>query len=948
MDVWLSFALLGLGTGAMYAAIGLGVVVVYRGSGVINFATSAIAIWGAFVCDEIRRTGDLVLPVILVPDRIPVGRHVVTAVVLGVASVAVLAGLISALAVRRLATAPVLARVIVTLGVMIVFLGLIPLKFGTAARVPASILPNDRWEIGSVTVPVDRLLLAILVLALALGLRVWFRRSRTGLAVSAASENEQAVAFAGYSPSRLGMVVWVLGLSLTSVVLILASPTRNLDVTIATLMIAPALAVALLGGMRSVVGVTAAGLGLGALQSCLTHATAQDWFPEWGRQGINDAVPFIVVVSVLFLLGKALPERGASRSDPLPPVVIPTVTAARVAALTALGVVVIAATSGGYRFGVITTLISIVIAASLVLLTGMVGQISVAQAALAGAAGFVLSRLGTGVPFPLNVLLASCAAAVLGVLIGVPALRIRGAQLAVVTLAAAVAIEQLVFRNPAISPLGGNVIAAPTLFGLDLSVRDGDNTATFRFGVLVLVIVVLAMVAVANLMRSATGRRLLAVRSNERAGASLGVDVSIVKLTVFAASSFLAGLGGALIGLSREQLSPNSFGVVAGLSILAFAYLGGITSISGAVLAGTFAPLGIGYVISSRLITPHLEGFRDYYSMLGGLGLVVSAVANPMGMAGAMRVKREEKRRRRLARGPGRVARLALPLTMVWERRQAASQVAAATAAAPAANTAPPPLPAAPGRALEVRGMTVRYGGVRAVGDVSLTVPPGRIVGLIGPNGAGKTSLIDGVTGYVPAAGTVRIGETDLSGLRPHERVVHGVVRTWQSVELFDELTVRQNVMVGAERTRSVVRSALLDVVRPTRATNTAAVDAALELMGLRDVEDRHPSELSLGRQKLLGVARALAMSPSIVLMDEPAAGLDSHESAVFGQTLRTIAATGIGILLVDHDMDLVFDVCDDVYVMDFGELLASGAPAQVRGDERVIEAYLGVPVVHA
>jgi branched-chain amino acid transport system permease protein len=218
-------------------------------------------------------------------------------------------------------------------------------------------------------------------------------------------------------------------------------------------------------------------------------------------------------------------------------------------------------------------------------------------------------------------------ATALGIIVSIPALRIRGVPLAVVTLAAGVAIEHLVFRNPKLSPSGGNLIPDPTLFGIDLGVRQGAATARWQFGLLVLAVLVLACVGVAALTRSSVGRVLLAVRSNERAAASVGVDVAGAKLVAFAISSFLAGIGGALIGCSRGQLSPESFGVPVSLSLLAFAYLGGITSIGGALLAGTFAPLGIGYVAVDR--TLHLG---RHYLLASGVLLVATAVLNPSGI----------------------------------------------------------------------------------------------------------------------------------------------------------------------------------------------------------------------------------------------------------------------------------------------------------------------------
>jgi branched-chain amino acid transport system ATP-binding protein len=242
---------------------------------------------------------------------------------------------------------------------------------------------------------------------------------------------------------------------------------------------------------------------------------------------------------------------------------------------------------------------------------------------------------------------------------------------------------------------------------------------------------------------------------------------------------------------------------------------------------------------------------------------------------------------------------------------------------------------------LKVDALRVAYGGVTAVDDVDLTVEAGKVVGLIGPNGAGKTSTIDALTGYhAPAKGTVSFDGEDITRLRPHLRARRGLARTWQSVELFDDLTVEENLLVASQRMG--VLKALRDLLLPIGETSRQDVDWALELCGLTDVADRSPTELSHGRRKLVGVARALAQRPRLVLMDEPAAGLDTDESAELGQHVRALPEAGVTVLLVDHDMGLVLSVCDEVVVLDFGRVIARGTPEQIRNDDAVIAAYLG------
>src|SRR5918994_97751 len=633
----LLFLIVGLGAGAAYAAIGMAVVTTYRGTGVINIAQGAMAMWAAFVYDELRRQGDLVLPVRVVP--------------------------------RPRRRAPPLAKVVASVGVAITLQALVVLRFGTGRRAVPPALPDDPVRIGALSFSRDRIWFAALVVAIAVMLWAYGRFTRAGLATRAAAESERGAILLGYSPDRLAAATWVLAAVVGGTVAVFVSPSVGLEPASWTLMVVPGLACALLGRLTSVGVACAAGLALGAVESEITLLSARTWWPDWATVGVAESVPLLVIVAALFLLGPRLPARGSATVDPLPPVPRPRVQAPVVGALVAAGVGALLLTEGSYRFGLITSMIVALMALSLVVLTGLVGQISLAQAAFAGSAGFALSKVGTGLPFPLPLLVAALAATALGLLVAVPALRVRGVQLAVVTLAAGVAIENFVFENPKLTPTTGNIIPDPRLLGLDLGVRRGAEVARWQFGILVLLVLTLAALAVANLIRSGTGRALLAVRSNERAAASLGVDVAAAKLVAFGMSAFLAGLGGALIGYSRGQLSADSFGVSVSLTLLAFAYLGGITSVGGALVAGTLAPLGIGYVVLDRT-----TDIGEHYLLASGILLVATAVLNPGGIAGTVRSRMTG---RRPPSGRGRAAH-----TTTSDRR-AGAQPAPVTAGAP-------------------------------------------------------------------------------------------------------------------------------------------------------------------------------------------------------------------------------------------------------------------------
>ena len=405
------------------------------------------------------------------------------------------------------------------------------------------------------------------------------------------------------------------------------------------------------------------------------------------------------------------------------------------------------------------------------------------------------------------------------------------------------------------------------------------------------------------------------------------------KLVAFGIASFIAGLGGSLIGYSRGQLSADSFTALVGLTLLAFAYLGGISSVAGALVAGTLAPLGIGYVILDRLFD-----MGNSYGVFAGFTLVLTAILNQDGIVGAMR-------------------------DTIGARRRPLPGIGAPGGAAPAAATRPWSVSSQPaslpasrlhGRAcrrlrrdsdlvFEATGVTVRFGGVVANDDIDVRVHRGEIVGLIGPNGAGKTTFIDAVTGFVPAAGELSFGGRDISALAPHLRARSGLVRTWQSVELFSDLTVGENLAVTLDR--AAASDVFRDLFRPYRRSDADKVAAVLGLLGLADHADRSPGDLSLGEQKLVGVARSLASAPELIMLDEPAAGLDSTESKHFGDRLLDVADSGVAVILIDHDMGLVLEVCDYIYVLDFGRLIAEGTADDIRRDPVVITAYLGAEV---
>jgi ABC-type branched-subunit amino acid transport system ATPase component len=405
-------------------------------------------------------------------------------------------------------------------------------------------------------------------------------------------------------------------------------------------------------------------------------------------------------------------------------------------------------------------------------------------------------------------------------------------------------------------------------------------------------------VGVAKLRTSRIGLQMLAVRANERSAAGAGVDVIRVKIVAFAIASFIAGLGGALIGyLQATGLTGQPFDALQGLAIFTCAYLAGITSVSGGLFTGLIAAGGLLAYVSSTWI--HLGG--QWYAVLSGIALVLTVILNPEGTTGQIHAFLE---RRRHGATPPVPRAIPEDVTLTPEPPRVGGDVV-----------------------LAANSVSVSYGGFAAVRDVALTVQSGTIVGLIGPNGAGKTTLLDALSGFTRSTGIVTLNRQEISQLSAHQRVRAGLGRTFQRTELYEDLSVVENILVGAAAARG---------------RDARTVQDVLALLDLSEYAERPVSELSQGRRQLVSIARALIGNPEVLLLDEPAGGLDSHESQWLGMRLRAIRDSGVTILIIDHDMHLVLNLCDRIYVLNFGEVIAGGTPTEIRADARVAAAYLG------
>lgn len=630
----------------MVASLALGLVLSHRTSGVVNFAHAALGMYIAFFFFEFKGTGDVVLPIIGLPDRIHLlPRPTLFSALFITMIFAALVGLaVYGLVFRPLRHAPALARVVASLGLFLYVSEIARLRFpiaGSAVVSRAKILPEDPVHLLGTSVSQNRLLLAGLVIAVTLALGAMFRFTRLGLATRAAAANEKGALLTGISPDRIAAVSWALASMLAGFAVILIEPIAGLNTLTTALLVVPALAAALLGGLESFAMATAGGLGIGMIQSLILGYAVRPtttWIPDWlPTTGLQQLVPVLVIIGALVWRGDALPDRAAITQRRLPPSPTPRNIVAWTVVLMGICTVGLLTFSAAYRQALIVSLVFALLALSVVVVTGYVGQISLAQLAFAGVAGFAVIKLADHhVGFIFAAPLAAIVATIIGVVVGLPATRVRGMSLAVATLAMAVAIEELVLASRPFSggPTGSSA-PRPYFLNIDIgiSARGSDN---FRpaFGFTAMIILALCCLGVANLRRNRTGLRWLAVRANERAAAAAGIDVTRAKLGAFAVSSFLAGMAGVLTAFSATTLSPSSFMVIGALVAVALTYLAGVSSIGGALLAGGLAQAG--------LITTVMNGFTEdragnYVFAISGISLIVTAITTPEGITGAVR-----------------------------------------------------------------------------------------------------------------------------------------------------------------------------------------------------------------------------------------------------------------------------------------------------------------------
>ncbi len=895
MEEVIRFALLGLGIGATYALASQGLIIIYRGSGVLNFALGAIGMAGAYVWWELTANQDWAF---------------LPALVAGVICAALIGALVHLLIMRPLRHSAPLVRVIATLGVLITIQAIAVLRYTATAKFVPADLPTDIINIsGSIVISADRLILLGIAVVLTLGLWLFYRYTRFGLGTAAVAESERSASALGLSPDRIATLNWALGCGLAGLAAILIVPIVTLQPAVLTNLVLAATAAALVAGFRSFPIALVAGLVIGIAQTEVTRYVDQT--------GVGTAVPFVLIVLWLVVRGQALPLRDYLLQK-LPTIGTGQIHKSGLAIGAIVGVVLLSIMSPIWIDAITVTICVAVILLSIVLLTGYTGQLSLAQYAFAGFGAYVGGRLlaTTDIPFLLGCLAGIAATIPLGVLFGLPAVRTRGINLAIVTLGLGTALELVLFSNTDFTGgFGGTQIGDPMLFGWDINAASHPT----RYGLIALACLLVATLVVGNIRRGRTGRRLIAVRTNERAAAALGISVPGAKLYAFAVAAAIAGLGGILIAFRTPSISFVQFDSFTSITMVAYAMIGGLGYLFGPVIGATLAP----GAFSERLLNEIDAGIGKYIPLIGGVALILLLLLNQNGIVKEQIVQLAYLRKKLSGIMPFLAVRPKPPRELPKPSASHDKKVAAKT--------------------LEVSGLTVKYGGTVAVDDVSLTVKPGQVLGLIGPNGAGKTSLIDAVTGFTKASpgAVLRLEGEDISRWSATKRARAGMGRSFQSLELFEDSTVLENLRAASDPRD--LGSYLRDLLWPV---DVPLPDRVLATIGEFELEadlDHSVEDLPYGRRRLLAMARAVATESSVLLLDEPAAGLGDAETAELAHLVKRLAADwGIAVLLVEHDMNFVMSVCDELVVLDFGRKIAAGPPAAIRNDPAVIAAYLG------
>lgn len=893
MTALLAAVVVGLATGSIYSLVGLGVVLTYKTSGIFNLAHGALATASAYAFYWLHFEHEVAWPIAVV----------VSVLVLGVAF---------GLAFERLANglqgAALASRIVATVGVLLVIQAVCVLIFGNSPLSVGAFLPVGHVTVFNVVVTYDKIIIVVVALVATAGLYAFFRRTRLGKSMRAVVDNPQLLDLAGTNPVRVRRVSWMIGCVFATLCgPLLVQLLGRVDPGTLTALVVQAFAAAALGSFTSLPLTYAGGLLIGVVAAVAqNYAGGSDGL----LGGLPTAMPFVILFVLMLVMPRArLALRGlVPRKTQVRRWMAPVRVQLAGMLLTVAFFATVPAWAGFQVSAWTTALTYVILFLALGVLVRMAGQVSLCHATFAAIGAVAFSKLATtglGIPWLLALILAGLVAVPVGALLAIPAMRLSGVFLALATFGFGILVQNMFYQTNFMFGASGEGISLPTP---ELSWLARDSATGLYYVVLALTVVCCGLTIL--LVRTRLGRLLRGMGDSALALSTSGLSVTVTMALVFCISAFLASIAGALYGVN--------LGIATGISFDPFL---SATFLALVIIAGGIEPWyalvpALGFVLIPTYWHP--DGIINYLQILFGVFAISQALFPAQGLSPRVRAA--------IDRLGGRAAtRSGLTSPQVAEPRAAGSRVRSG--------------------GLSVQDVTVKFGGLTAVRGLSMAAPTGKITGLIGPNGAGKTTTFNACSGLVrPTTGGVAFNDEDVSGKGPAERARRGLGRTYQHVELWDSLTVAQNVALRAEAGlagRSVIRQFVPRRGDRSRVQNAAA--DAIRLCGLSDDVAETAGSLSTGKRRLAEVAGCLAGDFSIILLDEPSSGLDQYETESLGRLLRRVVdERGVGVLLVEHDMRLVMDVCEYIHVLDFGQEIFQGTPSEVAASPLVRDAYLG------
>jgi ABC-type branched-subunit amino acid transport system ATPase component/branched-subunit amino acid ABC-type transport system permease component len=886
----LPFIVIGITVGSVYGLAGVGLVLTYKTSGIFNFAHGSMAALSVFVFYFLRTQHGWPWPL----------AGLVSVLVLGP-----LMGLVLERMAALLSNASHVLKIAATVGIVISVVALGDLWYGNLTSSFPSFLPTTTFRVLGVNVGWDQLTEILIALGATGALYYFFRFIRLGAAMRGVVDDPSLVAMTGESPVMVRRWAWMIGSTFAALSGILLAPSLSLSGLILVELVVQAFGAAAIGYFSSLPLTYAGGLIVGVVGAVSTKYVAQ--VPS--LSGLPPGLPFIILFLVLIFTPRV--RLAARRYVPNIQLADPYYAPPRIRVIWGaliIGVLCVVPFLVGPKLAIYSAgLADVILFLSLGLLVRLSGQVSLCQYAFAavGAASMAHYSHGLGIPWFPSLLLAGLTAVPIGAIIAIPAIRLSGVFLALATYGFGILLEQMFYTM--------NFMFGPTTAGIPVARPSLDlgplHFASDRgFYYVILFFTIIAAVIMVAIMRSRLGRVLRAMSDSPLALETLGTTVNVSRVLIFCISSFMAAVSGALTVSLFSFAVGSEFSSFSSLTLMAIIAIIPIGAPWFAVMAAAGQEVIPAYINVAKI--------TDYTGLFFGLGASLSPIS--------------------LSKHPG------MPKTI---RRGLEAIDNALPRRARAVTPAPEVTRPVRGVGLEIAGLTVKYGGALAVSEFSMTAPTGAITGLIGPNGAGKTTTFNAACGLLrPTEGRILLHGQDVSSLGPAARARRGLGRTFQRVELFNSLTVRENISLGREAILGGGSPWSQLVSRPgDKALIAAATDEAIARTGIGSILDLRVGQITTGQRRLVELARVLAGPFDMILLDEPSSGLDQAETEHFGTVLTEVTREwGVGMLLVEHDMALVRQVCNRVWVLDFGRLIFEGDCSEMLSSDVVKAAYLG------